>query len=249
MRIPIIAGNWKMNKTKTEAIQFMNELKAKELDKSVETIICANVTALEELKKLEEDKMYVIAQNFNDHESGAFTGEVSLEMLRDIGISGSLIGHSERRSYYNETDEVVNTKVKLADKHHFEAIVCVGELLEEREAGRQNDVVKNQVVKAFEGISEASMKKFVIAYEPVWAIGTGKTASSQDAEDMAAFIRNVIKDLYGEDVASKIRILYGGSVKEANVKDIMSMANIDGALVGGASLTVDSFEKLVNYKK
>ncbi len=249
MRRPIIAGNWKMNKTKSEAIAFVNELKGKELDKSVETIICANITALEELKKLEQESMYIIAQNFNDHESGAYTGETSLDMLKDIGISGSLIGHSERRSYYNETDEVVNTKVKLANEHGFEAIVCVGELLEEREAGKQNDVVKEQVVKAFEGIDVASMKNFVIAYEPVWAIGTGKTASSQDAEDMAAFIRNVIKDLYGDDTASKIRILYGGSVKEANVKDIMAMENIDGALVGGASLKVDSFEKLINYKK
>ncbi len=249
MRVPIIAGNWKMNKTKSESISFLNELLTLDLDDSVEKIICSNFIALEELNNVANGKVQIMAQNFNDNESGAYTGEVSLDMLNDISIKSSLIGHSERRSYYNETDEVVNAKVKLASNHGFKSIVCVGEVLEQREKNVQNKIVKSQVIKAFEGISKEEMENFVIAYEPVWAIGTGKTASSEDAEDMAKFIRGTILDMYGNEVSEKIRILYGGSVKESNVKEIMAMPNIDGALVGGASLKVESFEKLINYKK
>ena len=229
MRKPIIAGNWKMHKTIAEAV------------------ICAPFTLLKDLKQATKGTNIKIgAQNMHFEEKGAFTGEISPLMLKELDMDYVVIGHSERRQYFNETDETVNKKVLKALEVGIDPILCVGETLEEREAGNTKDVCKVQVEKALENVSKEDLAKVVIAYEPVWAIGTGKTATSEDANDVIAYIREVVANLYGE-LANEVRIQYGGSVKPSNVAEIMNQSDIDGALVGGASLEANDYVELVNF--
>ena len=239
MRKPIIAGNWKMHKTIAEALEFVNEVKDRVNNDKVEAVICAPFTLLKDLKQATKGTNIKIgAQNMHFEEKGAFTGEISPLMLKELDMDYVVIGHSERRQYFNETDETVNKKVLKALEVGIDPILCVGETLEEREAGNTKDVCKVQVEKALE--------KVVIAYEPVWAIGTGKTATSEDANDVIAYIREVVANLYGE-LANEVRIQYGGSVKPSNVAEIMNQSDIDGALVGGASLEANDYVELVNF--
>ena len=242
MRKPIIAGNWKMHKTIAEALEFVNEVKDRVNNDKVEAVICAPFTLLKDLKQATKGTNIKIgAQNMHFEEKGAFTGEISPLMLKELDMDYVVIGHSERRQYFNETDETVNKKVLKALEVGIDPILCVGETLEEREAGNTKDVCKVQVEKALENVS-----KVVIAYEPVWAIGTGKTATSEDANDVIAYIREVVANLYGE-LANEVRIQYGGSVKPSNVAEIMNQSDIDGALVGGASLEANDYVELVNF--
>ena len=247
MRKPIIAGNWKMHKTIAEALEFVNEVKDRVNNDKVEAVICAPFTLLKDLKQATKGTNIKIgAQNMHFEEKGAFTGEISPLMLKELDMDYVVIGHSERRQYFNETDESVNKKVLKALEVGIDPILCVGETLEEREAGNTKDVCKVQVEKALENVSKEDLAKVVIAYEPVWAIGTGKTATSEDANDVIAYIREVVANLYGE-LANEVRIQYGGSVKPSNVAEIMNQSDIDGALVGGASLEANDYVELVNF--
>jgi len=247
MRLPIIAGNWKMNKNIKEALELVEIIKNGEKKDSVEVVLCVPYTDLISVKEaLKGTNIKLGAQNMHWKESGAFTGEIAPLMLNEIGVDYVIIGHSERRQYFNETDDTVNKKIKSALNHNIKPIVCVGETLEEREKGIEETIVGNQIKKAFDGIEEESMGKIVIAYEPIWAIGTGKTASNEDANKMIGFIRNTIGEIYSEKTKDKIRIQYGGSVKPSNIAELMKEEEIDGALVGGASLTKD-FLKLINF--
>ena len=247
MRKPIIAGNWKMHKTIAEALEFVNEVKDRVNNDKVEAVICAPFTLLKDLKQATKGTNIKIgAQNMHFEEKGAFTGEISPLMLKELDMDYVVIGHSERRQYFNETDETVNKKVLKALEVGIDPILCVGETLEEREAGNTKDVCKVQVEKALEKVSKEDLAKVVIAYEPVWAIGTGKTATSEDANDVIAYIREVVANLYGE-LANEVRIQYGGSVKPSNVAEIMNQSDIDGALVGGASLEANDYVELVNF--
>lgn len=248
MRKPIIAGNWKMNKTVSESKELINEIKNIDLSKDVEPVVIVPFTSAYVAKELLKDTdIKVGVQNMYFEESGAFTGEISSLMLTDLEIDYVIIGHSERREIFKESDELLNKKVKSALEHNLKPILCCGETLAEREENRQEEKVKSQLEKNLDGVSIEDIEKIVIAYEPIWAIGTGKTASSDDAEEMCKFIRNLIKDMYSEEASNKVRIQYGGSVKPNNIKEIMSKENIDGALIGGASLEADSFAALVNY--
>ena len=247
MRKPIIAGNWKMHKTIAEALEFVNEVKDRVNNDKVEAVICAPFTLLKDLKQATKGTNIKIgAQNMHFEEKGAFTGEISPLMLKELDMDYVVIGHSERRQYFNETDETVNKKVLKALEVGIDQILGVGETLEEREAGNTKDVCKVQVEKALENVSKEDLAKVVIAYEPVWAIGTGKTATSEDANDVIAYIREVVANLYGE-LANEVRIQYGGSVKPSNVAEIMNQSDIDGALVGGASLEANDYVELVNF--
>ena len=247
MRKPIIAGNWKMHKTIAEALEFVNEVKDRVNNDKVEAVICAPFTLLKDLKQATKGTNIKIgAQNMHFEEKGAFTGEISPLMLKELDMDYVVIGHSERRQYFNETDETVNKKVLKALEVGIDPILCVGETLEEREAGNTKAVCKVQVEKALENVSKEDLAKVVIAYEPVWAIGTGKTATSEDANDVIAYIREVVANLYGE-LANEVRIQYGGSVKPSNVAEIMNQSDIDGALVGGASLEANDYVELVNF--
>ncbi|NLK43399.1 MAG: triose-phosphate isomerase [Tissierellia bacterium] len=247
MRIPIIAGNWKMNNTIKEGLQLVKEIKNSKLNENVEVVVCVPFVGLSEIKKaLENTNIKLGAQNMHWEESGAFTGEISPLMLKEIGVDYCIIGHSERRQYFNELDFTVNKKIKAALLHGIKPIVCVGETLEQRESNIEKEVVKSQILTAFEDIEEKDLENIVIAYEPIWAIGTGKTASSDDANDMIGFIRDIIGEKYGE-AKGKIRIQYGGSVKPSNIKELMEKPEIDGALVGGASLKAKDFVDLINY--
>ena len=247
MRKPILAGNWKMHKTIAEALEFVNEVKDRVNNDKVEAVICAPFTLLKDLKQATKGTNIKIgAQNMHFEEKGAFTGEISPLMLKELDMDYVVIGHSERRQYFNETDETVNKKVLKALEVGIDPILCVGETLEEREAGNTKDVCKVQVEKALENVSKEDLAKVVIAYEPVWAIGTGKTATSEDANDVIAYIREVVANLYGE-LANEVRIQYGGSVKPSNVAEIMNQSDIDGALVGGASLEANDYVELVNF--
>ena len=247
MRKPIIAGNWKMHKTIAEALEFVNEVKDRVNNDKVEAVICAPFTLLKDLKQATKGTNIKIgAQNMHFEEKGAFTGEISPLMLKELDMDYVVIGHSERRQYFNETDETVNKKVLKALEVGIDPILCVGETLEEREAGNTKDVCKVQVEKALENVSKEDLAKVVIAYEPGWAIGTGKTATSEDANDVIAYIREVVANLYGE-LANEVRIQYGGSVKPSNVAEIMNQSDIDGALVGGASLEANDYVELVNF--
>jgi triosephosphate isomerase (TIM) len=248
MRIPIIAGNWKMNKTIKEAVELVNKIKDITNETDVEVVVCAPYTALSQIKKqIDGTKLKLGAQNMHWEESGAFTGEISADMLNEIGVDYCIIGHSERRQYFNETDETVNNKIKTALTHHIKPIVCVGEALDQRESGNEKEVVKKQIVKGFKDIEAKDMTNIVIAYEPIWAIGTGKTASSEDANEMVSYIRQIVEDIYGVDISEEIRIQYGGSVKPANITEIMNQSDIDGALVGGASLKSEDFVELIKF--
>ncbi len=247
MRTPIIAGNWKMNNNIEESLKFIEDIKSYDLEKDVEKLLCVPYTDLKSVKEAIKDKDIKLgAQNMHFEESGAYTGEISALMLKEIGVDYVIIGHSERREYFNETDETVNKKIKTANKHNIKPILCVGETLEEREANKEKEIVKEQIEKALKDIDLKYIESIVLAYEPIWAIGTGKTASSDDAQAMCEFIRQTINNLYG-DVSEKVRIQYGGSVKPANITELMEKKDIDGALVGGASLKAEDFAKLVNY--
>ena len=248
MRTPIIAGNWKMHKSIKEGLAFIDAIKADVANTDVEVLICAPYTLLQPLVAASVGTNIKIgAQNMHFEDKGAFTGEVTADMLLEIGVTHVIIGHSERRQYYNETDETVNLKTIKALAKGLVPVVCVGESLEEREAGSTKAVCKAQIEKAFANISSEDAKKVVVAYEPIWAIGTGKTASSQDANDVITYIREVLESLYSDEISEEIRIQYGGSVKPANVEEIMNESDIDGALVGGASLEAKDFVQLVNF--
>ncbi|NLJ57524.1 MAG: triose-phosphate isomerase [Tissierellia bacterium] len=245
MRKKLIAGNWKMNNDVEESLSLVKELKSKELNDKVDVLICPPLTSLYSvISELKDSSIKVGAQNMHYEERGAFTGEVSPIMLKNIGVEYVIVGHSERRQYFNETDFVVNKKIKAALEYGLKPIICLGETLEEREKGIEKDSVRNQLTKAFDGIKESQI---VLAYEPIWAIGTGKTATSQQANEMTAFIRNVIAEIYREEFANKVVIQYGGSVKATNASEILNQPSIDGALVGGASLNADEFAKIVNF--
>jgi triosephosphate isomerase len=247
MRKTIIAGNWKMYKTPTEAIELVTLLKRKIGDVvDVEMVVCPPFTALLDVKDaLNECRIALGAQNCYWEDSGAFTGEVAVPMLKSIGVTYVIIGHSERRQYFGETDETVNKKIRAVLKHGLTPIVCVGEILAEREAGKTFDIIKAQCNGSFRGLSAEAMEQIVIAYEPVWAIGTGKTATPDQAQEVHRFIRDWITQTYSEKLANQICIQYGGSVKPENTADLMAQPDIDGALVGGASLQADSFSQIV----
>ena len=248
MRKPIIAGNWKMHKTIAEAVEFVNEIKGKVNNTDVEAVICAPFTLLKDLKEATKGTPIKIgAQNMHYADNGAFTGEISAPMLKELDIDYVVLGHSERRQYFNETNETVNKKVLKALEAGIDPILCIGETLEEREADKTKDVCKVQTEKALENVTAEDMKKVVIAYEPIWAIGTGKTATAEQANDVIAYVREVVKGLYGEEISEEVRIQYGGSVKPNNVSEIMNQTDIDGALVGGASLQPADFTELVNF--
>lgn len=248
MRIPFIAGNWKMFKTKAEAIAFAEEFRELYKDTDVQTAICAPFTNLEALKEaFAGTEIKVGAQNVHFADEGAFTGEISVSMLEEIGVDFCIVGHSERRQYFGETDETVNKKLKKLFEGPIRPILCVGESLEERDADKAFDVVGDQIKADLEGIDAADIKKLVIAYEPIWAIGTGRTATPDQAEEMCAFIRKTLIEIYGEEVSDEVIIQYGGSVKPANATEIMNMDEIDGALVGGASLKPEDFMEIIDF--
>lgn len=251
-RRPIIAGNWKMYKTKDEAYAFIYAVNVELPDKEVvESVICAPAIFLKDLVKREGENLRIGAQNMHYAQEGAYTGEISAAMLKSYGVDYAVVGHSERRAYFNETDETVNLKLIAAVNTDITPIVCVGESLEIREAGTTDVVVKKQIKKAYLNVSAKEALKTVVAYEPIWAIGTGKTATPDQANDTIKAIRLVLEGLYGQAVSNEIRILYGGSVNTKNVNSLLSMSDIDGALVGGASLDPSSFLTLVKaaYKK
>lgn len=249
IRIPLIAGNWKMYKTTAEAKAFAEEFSKLYKDTDVRAAICAPFTQLVALKEaFAGTNVKLGAQNVHFEDEGAFTGEISVEMLNEIGVDYCIIGHSERREYFAETDETVNLKLKkLFSSSEIIPILCVGENLSEREAGNAFDVVEGQLKADLEGIDKADVSKLVIAYEPIWAIGTGKTATPEQAGEMCAHIRNIVEKLYDEDTCDSVIIQYGGSVKPENASEIMNMDEIDGALVGGASLDASKFIKIVNF--
>ncbi len=245
-RTPIIAGNWKMFKTAADAASFVKEVGNKADVAGVEAVICAPFLALPTVvEAVKGTSIQVGAQNLHFADNGAFTGEISGPMLAAAGVKYVIIGHSERRAYFAESDEIVNKKTHAAFKHGLTPIVCVGESLEEREAGQTKSVCDTQTKGAFVGLSAEQAKEVVIAYEPIWAIGTGKSSTAEDANEVIAYIRSVVDGLYGTEVAAAIRIQYGGSVKPGNIKEYMSQPDIDGALVGGASLEPGSFVELV----
>ncbi|GAF13982.1 triosephosphate isomerase [Bacillus sp. JCM 19046] len=251
MRKPIIAGNWKMNKTLSEATAFVESVKADiPPNAAVDTVVCAPALFLEKLVTATKDTdLKIGAQTMHFEENGAFTGEISPLALQDLAVSYVVIGHSERREMFAETDESVNKKVHAAFAHNLVPIMCCGETDEERESGKMESVVKAQVEKGLAGLTEEQVKSTVIAYEPIWAIGTGKSATEQDANEACAFVRNVVATQFSQDAADAIRIQYGGSVKPGNIKEYMAQSDIDGALVGGASLEADSFKELAGAAK
>ena len=247
MRKPIIAGNWKMNKTAAEAEKLINELKPLVAKSKPEVVICVPYTDLWVAKNaIEGTKIKLGAENVAWAESGAFTGEISADMLLEAGVEYVIIGHSERRQYFGETDETVNKRMKQALPKGLETIVCVGETLTEREKNKTQRVLKRQVLEGFEDVTDFS--NIVIADEPVWAIGTGKTATAEDANKTIGYIRSVIRKNWGAEIAKGVRIQYGGSMKPANAKELMAMRNIDGGLIGGAALKAEDFAAIVNYK-
>ncbi len=248
MRKKIIAGNWKMNYCVNKAEDFVSEIKDAINTDEVDVVICPNFVALDRLSDLlEGTNIKLGAQNVHTEDKGAYTGETSVNMLAAVGVKYCIVGHSERRQYFAETNEIVNKKAKKLLEKDINPIVCVGETLEERESNTMFDVVEKQVRESLDGIEEAQMKRnVVIAYEPIWAIGTGKTATAEQANEMCKFIREVVAKMYNESVAEAVRIQYGGSVKPSNANEILNMSDIDGALVGGASLTND-FVAIVNY--
>ena len=247
MRIPIIAGNWKMYKTEDEAFRLASDLKQrlKDVD-TVKIVICPPFTALPSVKRaIENSPILLGAQNMHWEEKGAYTGEISPAMLLTAGCKYVIIGHSERRNLFFETDNFVNLKVKSALEFNLSPIICVGEKLDQREANKTEEVVENQVRGVFKDLNAKEVEKTVIAYEPIWAIGTGRTATPQQANEVHLFIRKLLTSEFDKKCAEKINILYGGSVKPENSKELLKMSEIDGALVGGASLDAESFEKIV----
>lgn len=251
MRKPIIAGNWKMNKTLPEAVEFIQEIKGSiPSNENVDAVICAPALFLGQLVELTDGTDVKIgAQNMHFEKSGAFTGEISPVALENIGVKYVVLGHSERREFFNETDEAVNQKAIAAFENGLTPIVCCGETLEQRENGETNDFVATQVTKALQGLTPDQLKSTVVAYEPIWAIGTGKSSTSADANEVCAHIRKVVSEQFSKEVAESIRIQYGGSVKPENIKEYMAQSDIDGALVGGASLEAQSFLQLLEAGK
>jgi len=249
MRRKVIAGNWKMNMLPDEAIKFIQEFEPLVKDTKNEVILCVPYTDLFYcLMNAQGTNIKIGAQNMHFEDHGAYTGEVSGAMLKAIGVEYVIIGHSERREYFAETDESVNKKIKAAFGYELKPIVCVGEKLEQREAGVAEQVVTTQVRLDLEGLTKDQVKNTIIAYEPIWAIGTGKTATSEDANDMIKAIRAEVAKNFGEDIAKEVIIQYGGSVKSSNAKELFTTSDIDGGLVGGASLKPDEFSKIVNYE-
>jgi triosephosphate isomerase len=251
MRRPIIAGNWKMNKTLSEAIDFVRQLKALVADvRDIDIVVAPTFTALQGVsREIEGSTIDLASQDVFWEASGAYTGEISPIMLKDVGCRYVIIGHSERRQYFGETNVSVQKKIKASLAVDLHPIICVGEALEEREAGRTFDMVKNQVIQCLEGFSPDEMERITIAYEPIWAIGTGKTATPQQAEEVHAFIREQLGLITNRHVSEEVRIQYGGSVNPDNISDLMAQPNIDGALVGGSSLKAESFSRIVKFKK
>lgn len=248
MRKAIIAGNWKMNNTIQEAIDLVKELKPLVKDASCDVVVCPTFLSLPAvIEECKDSNIMVGAQNMHFEESGAFTGEVSPLMLKELGVKFVIVGHSERRQYFNETDETINKKLKTAFEHQIVPILCVGESLQQRELGITEEILGAQIKQDLIGIKKEQVENMVIAYEPIWAIGTGKTATADDANNTIGFIRDVIGKLYGEDVADKVRIQYGGSVKPSTIKEQMLKEHIDGGLIGGASLKASDFAAIVNH--
>ena len=247
MRKVIIAGNWKLNKTSHEAMVLVEELKREILDiEGVDIVVCPPFTALDEISDIVTDTNIALgAQNVFWLDSGAFTGEVSAPMLKDLGVKYVIIGHSERRQFFGETNETVNKRIRAALAHGLIPIVCVGENLAERESNKTFDIIKNHCEGSLANLTSDEMKKIVLAYEPVWAIGTGKTATPEQAQEVHAYIRQLLSKLFGADVAQSVRIQYGGSVTPENISILIAKADIDGALVGGASLKAPSFAAII----
>ena len=249
MRRKIVAGNWKMNMTPSQAVTLVNELKPLVANEEVDVVFC--VPAIDIIPAMEAAKgsnINIGAENMHFEESGAYTGEISASMLTDVGVKYVVIGHSERREYFGETDETVNKKVLKALEHNITPIICCGETLTQREQGITIDFVRQQIKVAFLNVTAEQAKNTVIAYEPIWAIGTGKVATTEQAEEVCAAIRECIREIYDTDTAEAIRIQYGGSVSAASAPELFAQPNIDGGLVGGASLKPD-FGKIVNYNK
>lgn len=253
MRNIVIAGNWKMNKTKEETELFLSKLNDLPTKEGVEALICVPFPYLyTAVEKAKGTNVKIGAQTMHFEQSGAYTGEVSPPMLQDVGVSHVIIGHSERREYFNETDDTVNKKVHAAHAHNLTPIVCVGESLAQREANETLTHIAKQITEALSGLTVEQIENTIIAYEPIWAIGTGKTASSEDANEVCTHIRSVVSNIVSSEVAEKLVIQYGGSVNPDNIDELLATSDIDGALVGGASLEAESFKKLVeagNHKK
>ncbi len=248
MRKPIIAGNWKMNKTPAEAKELAAALIPLVADAKAEVVVCPGAICLQAVKEaISGTNIKLGAQNLYFKDSGAYTGEISPVMLKSMGVEYVIIGHSERRQYFGETDETVNLKAKAALLHGIKPIICIGETLAQRENGITNEFVSMQAKLAFLGIPAIDAQNIVIAYEPIWAIGTGKTATNEEANETIGVIRKTLADIYGNDTAKNIRIQYGGSMNPQNASGLMAMPEIDGGLIGGASLKPDDFSKVVNY--
>ena len=247
LRKAIIAGNWKMNKNRKEAAELINALKPIAVDKTCGVIICVPFTNLETALSLTEGtNIEVGAENVHFEKSGAFTGEISADMLTEMGVKYVIVGHSERRQYFGETDETVNKRTTAAIEAGMTVILCVGETLAERELGITEEVVAKQVKVALHGLTANQVKNIVIAYEPVWAIGTGKTATAEQAQEIHAFIRSIVADKYGKEIADNTSILYGGSCKPSNAKELFSNPDVDGGLIGGAALKVSDFKGIID---
>ncbi|MBQ9659375.1 MAG: triose-phosphate isomerase [Clostridia bacterium] len=250
MRRKVIAGNWKMNMLPNEAIEFIQNLEKQVKDTQNEVVLCVPYTDIfYSILNAQGTNIKIGAQNMHWETTGAYTGEISAEMLKSVGVEYVIIGHSERRQYFAETDETVNKKLKKALEVGLNPIVCVGETLEQRENGEATKVITSQTEKAISGLEANQVEKVIIAYEPIWAIGTGKTATKEDANEAVKQIREKIVEIYGQNVAERVIIQYGGSVKSTNAKELFEMSDIDGGLVGGASLKPDEFAKIVNYNK
>jgi triosephosphate isomerase len=247
MRKKIIAGNWKMNKTNSEAIQLVKMIKIKVTDiKKIDMVVCPPFTALSSVNDIVRDSNLKLgAQNLFWEEKGAYTGEISVNMILSTGCSYVIIGHSERRQYFGETDETVNKKIKTALKSGLLPIVCIGETLEQREKGITQEIIDRQIRGGFSGLTSSDISKIIIAYEPVWAIGTGRNATPEQAQEVHSFIRKVLSQMYDKNLSENLRIQYGGSVNTKNSRDLLSQPDIDGALVGGASLEADSFVDII----
>ena len=243
----IIAGNWKMNKTVAEALVLVGDFKMELANiKEVDIVVCPPFTALCEVAKaLRDSNIRLGAQNMSEHKAGAYTGEIAAEMLKEFAVRYVILGHSERRQYQKESDELISKKARAAHAASLEPIICVGETLAEREAGQMEAVLETQVRGSLTGLSKAQMVETIIAYEPVWAIGTGKTATTAQAQEAHAFIRGLLVKLFDEATARRVRIQYGGSVNTSNARELMSQPDVDGALVGGASLEAQSFAEIV----
>ena len=248
MRKKVIAGNWKMNMLPNEAIKFIEELTPLVKNTENEVILCVPyIDLFYSVLSAQNTNIKIGAQNVHFEPKGAYTGEVSAQMLKSINVEYVIIGHSERRQYFGETDETVNKKIKSAFENNLKPIVCVGETLEQREKGTTIDVITKQTELALDGLTNEQVENIIIAYEPIWAIGTGKTATSEDANNAIKSIRDKICQIYGQNVSERVIIQYGGSVKSTNAKELFEMSDIDGGLVGGASLDAKEFSKIVNY--